>query len=254
MNNSETNHSYRRFFIDPENIKDGIANIKGSDANHLKNVLRMKKKDAVTLFDGQGLIHSAQIREIQHDEIILEIFETNKEPERIPQIILAQSFLKEKKLDALIRQLTELGVSKIIPFFSERSIPNPDSKKIQNRHDRWNKIALESLKQCQRNLLPEISIPMSFNETIRIGQECDVKIIFWENETSPLKKTLSTCTPNPKKIIILLGPEGGFSTKEIDIATGSDFITCSLGPRILKAETASIAAMTLLQFFFGDMG
>lgn len=253
MKHSAEAHTHRRFFIEPDTIKDSNATIKGPDANHIKNVLRMKKGDTVFLFDGGGMLYFAEIAEIKPNEIHLTIRKTQKEPEAKTQIILAQSFLKDKKMDVLVRQLTELGVTTIIPFFSERSIPNPDAKRIQKRLERWEKIARESLKQCKRNRLPEIAPPHSFKELMNQNNN-DTKLIFWENESQPLKETLSLIKIRPKKILIVLGPEGGFSPKEIQTATENNFISASLGPRILKAETASVAALTLIQFFFGDLG
>ncbi len=120
--------------------------------------------------------------------------------------------------------------------------------------ERWNKIAREALKQCKRGCVPQIEEAATFKEMLNQSQACDIKIAFWENESEPVKVLLPGPERQIEKIFVLLGPEGGFTAKEIEQARTRGFITAALGPRILRAETASVAACVLLQYLYGDMG
>jgi 16S rRNA (uracil1498-N3)-methyltransferase len=245
----------RRFFIQPSEIPKPVPVIRGRDVLHIRKVLRLKTEDHIILLDGRGNEYEAAIQKIFDDHIqvkIIQKFMSYSEPPI--SIIVMQAFLKEKKMDMLVRSLTELGMSRWVPFFSEHSIPRPDAKRMSSRVERWNEIAKESLKQCRRTTSPEISQPVDFHQAIHTDSDADLKIIFWENEPCTLKKSPASETQQPSKIIIMLGPEGGFSQKEIESAKSSGFISASLGPRILRAETASLVSCVLIQYLYGDMG
>jgi len=171
------------------------------------------------------------------------------------QIVVAQAFLKERKMDNLLRQLCELGITKWIPFSSERSVSRPDAKRLNARAQRWKQIAIESFKQCRRSVLPQIAPTMPYEEVLTFGKFCDLKFVFWENETRRLNRVLpSKPDKGVETILIILGPEGGFSAGEIEKARACGFEIAGLGPRILRAETATIAACALIQYIYGDMG
>jgi len=156
-------------------------------------------------------------------------------------------------MDGLVRQLTELGVTKWIPFFAERSVSRPEKKQISARTQRWKKIAKEALKQCKRGRIMEIGATVSFEEVLNLGESCDLKVVFWENEFRLVNTQLPKHSRQINTIFAMLGPEGGFTSREIESARDQGFVTAALGPRILRAETATIAASVLLQYVFGDM-
>ncbi len=241
----------RYFFIDPREAVGSAATIRGPDANHIKNVLRLQPGDEIRLFDGTGFEYEARITHLSSSRVDVSILGGFASSAESPvEIIIAQAFLKEKKMDGLVRRLSELGVTRWIPFFSDRSVSRPDSKRLSGRSQRWKKIARESVKQCRRGRIMEIADTVSFEAVLNIGKESDLKVVFWENESN----TLSLTGQRFKRVFAVLGPEGGLTLREIEIARSLDFVTASLGPRILKADTASIAAATLFQFLFGDMG
>ncbi|MCU0599706.1 MAG: 16S rRNA (uracil(1498)-N(3))-methyltransferase [Desulfobacterales bacterium] len=245
----------RRFLIHPSEIKKQSPLIQGSDVLHIRKVLRLKPGDRILLLDGEGNEYEAVIDGIFDDCIRVDIIKQYQSQTEPPiRIIVMQAFLKEKKMDMLIRALTEVGISAWMPVFTEHSIPRPDEKRQASRTERWKEIAKESIKQCRRSVPPEILSPATFHQAIHANMDADLKIIFWENEMLPLRGKIAPDSKKISDIIILLGPEGGFSRKEIDLATSADFVGASLGPRILKAETASIAACVLIQHIYGDMG
>jgi 16S rRNA (uracil1498-N3)-methyltransferase len=246
----------RYFFIDPSSAARPLVSIKGSEAHHIKNVLRMKPGDSLKLFDGTGFEYEAVLVSVSAKNVAVEIqrkIEATAQPG--VHIIVAQAFLKEKKMDDLVRKLCELGASRWIPFFSQRSIARPDRKRLAGRSQRWMRIATEAAKQCRRIDALQIGDALSFEEILDFSNSCDLKVVFWENESSPLSRDRLSEAANPfKKILIMLGPEGGFSEQEIKLVQESGFISAGLGPRILRAETATIAAVALVQYLFGDMG
>jgi 16S rRNA (uracil1498-N3)-methyltransferase len=243
----------QKFLIPLKNINGTKAVIKGQDVKHITKVLRMGLKDEVLFTDGKGKDFISIITKITPEEIELAIQETNNSKFESPvQITIFQGMLKDSKMDTLVRHLTELGVYAWTPVFCERAIPKPDKKRIASRLKRWDKIAIEALKQCNRSILPRIQQPATFTDIIENSSSYDLKITFWENATHRINK-INQGNKNIKKIAILIGPEGGFSKAEVTLAESKGFNTYWLGPRILRAETASITACSLIQHYFGDL-
>lgn len=245
----------RRFYVDPEKVSGRAPLITGPDAKHIKTVLRLKPGDKIGLFDGAGNEYEAVIVNLSASTVKVSVLRRlSLNTESPVQIIVAQALLKDRKMDTLVRQLTELGITEWIPFTAERSVPRPHPARLQARMQRWKKIAKEALKQCRRSRMPLIEAALPFEEVLKIHTASDLKIVFWEEESRPIHSQSTQLHGPLQKIFLMLGPEGGFTSREIEIANASGFITASLGPRILRAETATIAACTLIQYLFGDMG
>ena len=246
----------RLFFIEESELAGPNPAVRGVDARHIISVLRLKPGDRIGLFDGTGKRYEARITAFSSGKVEVSVLGSSCPDVESPlELVVAQSFLKEKKMDDLVRMLTELGISKWIPFISERSVPRPDDKRIIARTLRWEKIAKEAAKQCKRTKITRIGEMASFEEILASEKDFDLKIVFWENEKNLLdQKSLAAGHVNLKKILVMFGPEGGFAVNEIEKAKESGFITAGIGPRILKAETATICACALMQFLFGDMG
>jgi 16S rRNA (uracil1498-N3)-methyltransferase len=166
-------------------------------------------------------------------------------------IILGLGVLKSTKFDWVIQKATELGVSGIVPFYSLRVVPRWEERRSRSRQLRWEKVASEAARQCGRAKVPRVHSPRSFAEALDMGFEYSTKIFLWEKErTRSLKEALVHPTSS---IYALVGPEGGFSEPEALQAQEAGFRPIGLGPRILRAETAGIAIVSLLQFLFGDL-
>jgi|ETNmetMinimDraft_13_1059891.scaffolds.fasta_scaffold01318_8 16S rRNA (uracil1498-N3)-methyltransferase len=245
----------RRFFIHPKEISNPTPALSDEEARHIKNVLRLKQGDNIRLFDGSGREYDAEIITLSNISVEVSILHRIDSIDDPPvEIDFAQAFLKARKMDLLVKQLTELGISKWIPFIAKRSVPKPDTKHLFKRTERWKKIVLETLKQSNRSRFTEIGETVSFKDIFGLAPDYDLKIVFWENESKPLHRSLSSYSNPCRKILAVMGPEGGFTPDEIEAARGACFLTASLGPRTLRAETASLVACTLLQYLFGDMG
>jgi 16S rRNA (uracil1498-N3)-methyltransferase len=242
----------RYFFIDSLKPKDDILSVTGPDARHIRTVLRLKPGDKIGLFDGKGFECEAEIVDLPPGKVTASLIRSFPSRAESPiHITIAQGFLKERKMDGLVRQLSELGITNWMPFIAERSVPMPDKNQLLSRTKRWEKIAREAVKQCRRGLIMEIGATASFSKVLSLAQDCDLKIAFWEDESRPVQP-LNNGKPI-QTVFALIGPEGGFTQKEIEAAKDHGFVTAGLGPRILRAETATLAASVLLQYLFGDM-
>ncbi len=246
----------RRFFIDSLELSCDRPVITGEDFNHIKNVLRLKPDDIIELIDGTGAECHAVITGITSGRIHTSIIRRSvQEQAEAPRIIIAQALLKDNKADGILRQITELGVTEWIPYCAHRSIPVLDKRQSAKRKERWKKIAIEALKQCRRSRILKIADMITYREMLQYGASCDLKLIFWEEE-SVSKPLVFPCEKSGqvKSIIAVIGPEGGFTSEEIEEAVACGYVTASLGHRILKADTATLAVSALLQYGYGDMG
>ena len=246
----------RYFFVEGIDQDSGSIVIRGSDAGHIIHVLRLKNGDTIGLCDGRGMTWRARIEALTSETVTASLLSGRQSDAESPvEIIIGQSYLKDKKMDFLVRQLTELGVSKWQPFFSERSVPRPDSQRSASRVQRWQKISREALKQCKRGKVIDIQPPIAFQDMLAMGRKCDLRVMFWEDRAAiPFIDHISAISVDIRTIFAIIGPEGGFSKKEIDTAGRYGFANIGLGPRILKAETATVSAVSILQYLFGDMG
>jgi 16S rRNA (uracil1498-N3)-methyltransferase len=244
----------RRFYISPEMAHAPQPQITGSDAGHIYRVLRLNAGDVVELFDGTGNGYRAKIESVNAQRVRFAIEKSFLLlSESSVQITLAQGILKDRKMDEVIRPLTELGIDCWMPFYAARSVPVPGKKGLKKRLDRWEKIALAAVKQCRRGRLPEITPVSTFDDMLAASAGCELKLIFWEGASGALDLP-RTAPRKPQKIMVVVGPEGGFDPDEVRRAQAHGFLSTGLGPRILRAETAALSACALIQYRFGDMG
>jgi 16S rRNA (uracil1498-N3)-methyltransferase len=245
----------KRFYTPIPPAEGEHAVISGSDAGHIRRVLRLVPGKKIVLFDGEGFDYDAEIVEIFHDRVSVAIVKKYaSRPESQARITVAQALLKGKKMDTLIRQMTELGVTRWVPFMAERSVPHPDGKRRADRVARWQTIVKEALKQSRRGEFTQVHPLVSFGEMLALAQSDTVKLVFWENAVESLEVVVNKYRKDSRKIWIVLGPEGGFSKNEIKTAQAHGFEAVGLGSRILRAETAALAACVLMQYIFGDLG
>ncbi len=244
----------RRFFIATDQLSKDESLLTGSDAHHLCAVLRLKAGDRIVVFDGSGRHYQALIQSADRKKVKLAIeHRLPEQSESSLDLTLAQGFLKDKKMDLLVRQLTELGVTRLMPYFARRSVPTPDPDRLRARYQRWEKITHEAMKQCGRSRPMDLAPAASFDQALEQARSHDLRLILWEN-VAGLPPLPAAEGRKPNKLFVMIGPEGGFDPTEIEKARAEGFHTISMGPRILRAETAALAASTLVQFRFGDMG
>ncbi|EKE03335.1 MAG: hypothetical protein ACD_20C00214G0005 [uncultured bacterium] len=239
-----------QFFISNENVTENKVLITSrNDINHIANVLRFKKGDKLILTQAESYIYEVEISEIKPDLIETLILDKYEHTRKLTiDITLAQSILKSQKQDIVIQKATELGASTIIPVISRNTVVKLVSERDKEQKiQRWEKIACESAKQCQRSNIPKISRIISINELIELNN-FDVKLVCAEKEAQYLiKEFLSQHKENITKnsrILVIIGPEGGWDDKELELFKSKNIATVSLGNLILRAETASITAIS----------
>ena len=243
-----------RFYIPNPHIQDGLLKIEGDEVKHIRKVLRLKAGDEILVFDGSGKEFEGTIVEERRSSVMVKvqgIFSSKGDSSL--EVTLAQSLLKGEKMDYLIQKATELGVKEIIPFFSSRSVPLLEKSRRPNRHHRWGKIAVGASKQCGRGVVPKIESLQDYSGMLRAASTDHLRLILWEGDGIKLKEVLER-SGEKTKIFFVIGPEGGFSLDEVDEATRAGFVAVTLGKRILRAETASLCLLSILQYEWGDMG
>jgi 16S rRNA (uracil1498-N3)-methyltransferase len=244
----------RRFYVSKFDAS-GMPVISGAEAHHLRKVLRLKVGDCVALFDDQGnqfeTVIAAFADEYVKVSVIRRIPASTQPPTRL---VVAQGFLKERKMDKLVRPLTELGVSHWIPFFAVRCVALPNGKRLDARRRRWEKLMHESMKQCGRNRPMAIEPPLDLAGALAMAAGSDLKLILYEKMRNSLEDVLEERSITSGGLFIMLGPEGGFTAGEVQQAVDHGFNPTGLGPRTLRSETATLAACAILQYRFGDMG
>ena len=245
----------RRFFLDKKTICSDKPTITGPDVKHIRTVLRLKRDDEIRLFDGEGSEYRARIINSTPRAIELSILDQYvSRSESSVEITIGQALLKAGKMDRIVRQVTELGATAFLPFAAKRSVPRPDNQRLGARRQRWETIATEALKQCGRHRTTYVGSAVSFEQLLEATQAYDQKVIFHNDPSAGGSAVNLTGAPGIKSVLALIGPEGGFTEDEVKLAYRHGFSCVSLGPRILKADTAAIAAATLLQYAFGDLG
>jgi 16S rRNA (uracil1498-N3)-methyltransferase len=241
----------RRFFVSPQDILGTEIRLSASETHHLARVLRLGVGARVEIYNGQGGEFEAEVVTLEPGGARLQILaETRSRSESPLFITLGLALARSETFDLVVRQATELGVSRLIPFTCQRSLVTP-AVRAQSRQQRWERLALQTLKSCQRQLTPKIDHPQSFAAVLQ-GPEA-VKIMFWEEKRRSGPERLLRDRPAPDSVRILIGPEGGFSAEEAEQARTAGFELLALGPRRLKVETAALGALAIIQFAWGDL-
>jgi 16S rRNA (uracil1498-N3)-methyltransferase len=231
-----------------------MLKVEGEEVKHIRKVLRLKEGDEITVFDGLGKEFKGTIVEERRSSVVIRIEHVISSTRDSPlEVTLAQSLLKGEKMDYLIQKATELGVKDIVPFLSSRSVPFLEKSKRLKRHHRWARIAVEASKQCGRAIIPKIEPVHDYSEMLRAATPNALRLILWEKEGMKLKEILGR-SKERQEIFFVIGPEGGFSQREIEEGKRAGFIPVTLGERILRAETASLCFLSILQYEQGDIG
>lgn len=242
----------QRFFFSGRIEKGTIILLPEEEALHIRKVLRLRPGAEIELFDGEGGIARAQITSIAHKVSVKILDFTTVARETESRLQVGQGILKGKKMDLVVQKCTELGVSTFIPVLADRCQAGNVIGQKKKKHQRWQRIIESSCGQCRRNHLMNLYEPKHFNELV-VETEPPVKLLFWEEEKDFHLSDLPEMTGG-RDVMILLGPEGGFSKEEVQVAQSHGYQSISLGSRILRAETATIASVAILQNMLGNMG
>lgn len=250
-----------RFFLETENIIDDRVRIIGDDAHHIIRSLRLETGEKIIGCDSKGTDYIVELLTFSSSEIIGKIIQCERskgEPEI--NVTLLQGIPKSDKMDLIVQKSTELGVTRIIPIETQRTIVKLTQEKSKRRLIRWQRIALEAAKQSGRGKIPVMGPILSWTAVLDYLKEdvFDLILLPWEGEQElSLKKVLKSFVieqkKKPENVIYLIGPEGGFAREEVDQLIQLGAMPVTLGSRILRTETAGFTALTLLMYEFDEM-
>lgn len=238
-----------RFFV--ESIEGGQVVLTGPDAAHMCKSLRMKPGDSVTLCDTKGFDYQCVIQRLSPEEAALTIIDRHQcENEPSLSVILYQGLPKGEKMDWIVQKAVELGVSRIVPVRMERCVSRPDGKSSQKKANRWQKIASEAAKQCGRGILPQVCPPADFHEALAQAAQAQAFLFCYEGGGESISRLVNRET---KTVSVFIGPEGGFSLAEAEAVRKAGGVPVTLGKRILRTETAPLAALAVIMYASGNM-
>ena len=237
-----------RFFVPIDRIQGESCVISGSDAEHARVVLRLKKGDKLQVCDGFGSEYLGEIERIDRDIQVrfLEKLENRAEPQC--KVTLYQGIPKQSKMELIVQKCVELGVQAVVPVSFGRCVAKPAQE--QKKRERWQKIAQEAAKQSGRGIIPQVAAPASFQAALDQMASHELLIVCYENET---EKSLRSLLTGQKDVGLVIGPEGGLEAAEVEAMRQIGGTTITLGRRILRTETAGMAVLSGIMFFAGEM-
>jgi 16S rRNA (uracil1498-N3)-methyltransferase len=224
--------------------------VNGSAANHIMRVLRLRSGDELTVFDGSGGEFAARIEEFRKEAVVVSVAERRALDRESPlSLTLAQGVSRGERMDWIIQKATELGASRIVPVFTKRSVVRLDEKQAERKLQHWRAITVAACEQCGRNRVPELVAPVDFFNVLPADTSGATRILL--SPTGDLR--IDDLKEAGAGITVLIGPEGGLEDSEQEAALAAGFKAVRLGPRVLRTETAAIAALTIIQRYFGDL-
>lgn len=240
-----------QFFVEPSKIQGNRVIITGGDVNHIKNVLRMKCGEEISISNGMdGKEYRCGISEILDDEVICELRFIKEDGLELPsKIYLFQGLPKADKMELIIQKAVELGVYEVIPVSCKRSVVKLDAKKAESKIKRWQSIMEAAAKQSKRGIIPGIKNPMTMTEAIAYSKCANVRLIPYElaEGMADTKEIIGSIKPG-EDVAIFIGPEGGFEEAEVKAASESGVKPITLGKRILRTETAGMTVLSWLMY------
>jgi 16S rRNA (uracil1498-N3)-methyltransferase len=245
----------KRFLVETISPVMERLTITGREARYINTVLRMKRGQELIIIDGKGQSYESAIEAVSYRAVTVRIKKRMlPQPASPLEITLCHALIKSQAMDDVIQKATELGVGAIRLFYSGRTVIKIEPARTTAKMNRWKEIMKSACRQCNRVQLPRLEPPVRFEEMVESAPSTEMlKILLWENEEKlGLKEILKRAGPVPR-IWAVVGPEGGFTPDEIKVARESGFQTVSLGNRILRAETAALSLLSIIQYEWGDL-
>lgn len=242
-----------RFFVAASNISGGVAYIGAEEAGHFK-ALRISRGECITVCDGEGNDYTCRVTDISSDGAQAEVIEhipSRSEPTVECTVFAAMS--KGDKLDTVIQKSVELGASAIVIFPSKRCVSRPDGSSLVKKVARYNKISVGAAQQSERGIIPPVTVAPSYEAAIAGAAKADIPLFCYEDERTLSIKSALESKPGAKTVSIVTGPEGGFEPEEAAYAAEKGMLSVSLGPRILRCETAPLMALAAVMYHTDNM-
>lgn len=241
-----------QFFVEPSQINDKTVIIEGKDVNHIKNVLRMKVGEEVSVSNGvDGNEYRCEIQELGEETVVLKLMFVKQDGVELPsKVYLFQGLPKADKMELIIQKAVELGVHEIIPVATKRAVVKLDDKKAKSKIARWQSISEAAAKQSKRAFVPVIHDVMTFKEAVKYASGMERKCIPYElaEGMDKTKEWINSIKEN-ERIAVFIGPEGGFDESEIEVALQNEILPITLGKRILRTETAGFTVLSWIMYY-----
>jgi len=247
--------SLRRFYVTRESVDGDRLTFEPEEARHIARVLRLGPGDVVAAVDGHGLEYSVRLDRVSPHQAAGAIVGRRQRSAESPlAITLAQGIPKSDKMDTIIRGATELGVSRIAPLITRRTVIRLDPAGWRTRATRWQRVAREAAKQSGRAVVPVVEPARSIGDFLAADPGIDLRICLWELSPTGLVSALERPRQPGARITLVIGPEGGLAREEVDLAMASRAMIAGLGSRVLRTETAGLTVVAILQYLYGDLG
>ena len=243
------------FFVPSQCITPPTISITGDLLSHLRDSLRVNIGASLWFGNGQSTRYHAEITDISKRAVIGRILETVQEPlRRTPRLILGQSLLKGEKMDWVIQKATELGMAELVPIQSRHSVVQLKADRVDHQLARWQRIALEAAQQSEQWRIPPIATPKSLAALLASRTTGTITLMLAERREGKSLQTVELPQDVTGAVLVLIGPEGGWSQEEVQIAEQANVVPITLGQQILRAETSAIVAIGILQSRLGVLG
>lgn len=244
----------QHFFVTLAQVKEENIFVEGSDVNHMKNVLRMRIGEKVTVSDGNNIQYLCEVERYEETEAVLKILEEQRvDTELASKIYLFQGLPKQDKMELIVQKAVELGAYEVIPVATRRAVVKLDEKKAKKKVERWQQIAESAAKQAGRGYIPTVAPVKTFKEALAAAKSLDVVLVPYElaEGMKETKALISAIRPG-QSVGIFIGPEGGFEKEEVEAAMEIGAKAITLGKRILRTETAGLTTLSVLMFHLED--
>lgn len=230
--------------------RGALVELDAGATRHITRVLRLKAGTEVLLFNGTGGEWRAVLEQSEKGRLQARV-ETHdpREAESPLAVVLAQGVSRGERMDYTLQKAVELGVTRIVPLFTERSVVDLKGERLERRQQHWRAVAESACEQCGRNRVPTVDVLRTLTEWLSDGDAAGLKLVLDPDAAQSLPRGVAS---PPDQVTLLIGAEGGLSRTEMDLARRAGFIPCRLGPRILRTETAAVAALAALQTLWGD--
>jgi len=236
-----------RFFVGADSIVGGEVTVVGSAARQIAKVLRLGSGDRIGVLDGSGVVHIVRLSTVAEDMVNGDIVATETvETEPRVSLTVAAALTKGDRMEFALQKCTELGACEFIIFSSKRTVVKPDARSVERRLERWRSIVKEAAEQSSRAVVPSVRGIVSAEELAGVISGYDLAICLWEEETSRKIKSIISQKREFRSILIIVGPEGGFEENEVRMFEKVGAVSATLGPRVLRSETAAVAAVAII--------
>ena len=243
------------YYVLPQDVDGESVLFRGDEARHLCAVCRKTVGDVINAVDGQGNEFTVVLERVSPESSLGRVVHLRrKSQEPVSRVVLAQAITKGSKMNMVIQKGTELGVHRFMPMITEHTVVSPDKLSAAKKQERWQKIAISAMKQSRRSYLPRVEVPVSFEQVLQDVGRTDLALMASVVKDARSLDRVFQTGKEPRDVLLLVGPEGGFSSAEISRAVQRGVYLISLGPRRLRAETAGIILAAVVLFQLGELG